>query len=118
MTAIFVLEESVNASPITCSGELWNISKDDSGETWIEIGHGIYQCSVRDVASQAGKKILSVCKLKSRCTVKVDLAPRTAEEMAEQDDVVVSDKDEVRWVRSGAADDTGEAGDAVEDPVR
>jgi hypothetical protein len=48
-----------NSSPITCSGELWKIWKDERGETWIEIGHGINQCSDKGTASKAAKKILS-----------------------------------------------------------
>ena len=74
---VITLDSIAQGSPMTCSGKLWNIDKDDSGDTWIEIGHGLYQCSVKNVASNAGKKILSVCNLGKRCTVRVDLAPRT-----------------------------------------
>jgi Bacterial SH3 domain len=90
---------------VICSGKLWNINED-----YIEIGHGIYQCSVKNVASEAGKKILSVCNLGKRCTIRVEIVPKTADEMADQDNVVITDKDKVLSVRRGAADDTGYAG--------
>lgn len=88
-----------NASPLTCSGKLWNIWKDEHGETWIEIGNGIYQCSVKNTASKAAKKILSVCTLGSWCAVRVDIMPRTDGEMSEQDGVVITARDKVLWVR-------------------
>lgn len=110
LTLIMGMAAIAEASPVTCSGKLWNIYEGERGETWIEIGHGIYQCSVKNVASEAGKKILSVCNLGKRCTIRVELAPKTEEEMADQDDVVITDKDRVLSVRPGAADDTGEAG--------
>ena len=110
IAAIIFMTGVANASPLTCSGAFWNIHKDEAGETWIEIGHGLYQCSIKNVASEAGKKILSVCNLGKRCTVRVDIAPRTKEEMADQNGVVVTAKDKVLSVRPRAADDTGYKG--------
>jgi hypothetical protein len=52
----------------------------------------------------------SVCTQGKRCTVRVEVAPRTAEETADQDNVVITDKDEVLSVRPGAADDSGYEG--------
>jgi hypothetical protein len=110
VAAIILMTGAANASPLTCSGALWNIRKDEGGETWIEIGHGLYQCSIKGVASDAGKKILSVCNLGKRCTVTVNIAPRTTQELADQDGVVVTAKDKVLSVRPGAADDSGYKG--------
>jgi hypothetical protein len=90
---------------ITCSGNIWNISN-DTRTAWLEIGHGIYQCSVQ-VSSEAGKKILSICNFGKRCSFAVKLAPVSKEEMADRDDVQVTDKDTVLWVRSGAKSDSG-----------
>jgi hypothetical protein len=110
-TALTLVTGVANAGQIAkrveiCSGKLWNISKDNSGETWIEIGHGDYQCTIK-VASEAGRKILSVCNLDKRCTIRVELAPRTDEELAGVDDVEITEKDKVLSVRPGAADDIG-----------
>jgi hypothetical protein len=110
LSALPLLTEVANASPLTCSGRLWNIHKDQRGDTWLEIGHGIYQCSVKDVSSEAGRKILSVCNLGKRCTVKVEIMPRTADETADQDNIVITDRDKVLLVRPSAADDSGYEG--------
>jgi hypothetical protein len=67
--------EKTTSSPLSCSGELWQIFKDENDERWAEIGQGIHQCSVR-AESKTGRKILSRCKLHRRCTVTVKLAPR------------------------------------------
>ena len=94
--------------PMVCSGTLWNIHADQNKETWIEIGHGIYQCSVKNAAGEAGKKILSVCNLGNRCTVRVEIVPKHREE--DHDTVVVTDDDIVLSVRPGAKDDSGYEG--------
>jgi GTP-dependent phosphoenolpyruvate carboxykinase len=96
VVALTVMTGVANASPLTCSGKLWK---------GMEIGHGIYQCSV--ASATAAKKILSVCHPGKRCTVRVEIVPKTDEEMADQDGVVITDKDKVLWVRPGAADDSG-----------
>jgi hypothetical protein len=108
-TALTLVTGVANAGQIAkrveiCSGKLWNISN-NSGETWIEIGHGNYQCTIK-VASEAGRKILSVCNLDKRCTIRVELAPQTDEELAGVDDVEITEKDMLS-VRPGAADDIG-----------
>jgi hypothetical protein len=85
-----------------CCGELWNIHE-DQGVTWIKIGHGVYQCSVKNVASETAKKILSVCNLGKLCTVRVEFAPKTDAEKAEHDGLVITDKDKVLSVRPGSS---------------
>ena len=60
-----------NVSRATCSGKIWNISKDQKGILRLEIGHGIYQCSAK-VESAVGRKVLSVCHLGKRCTFRAD----------------------------------------------
>lgn len=60
LPAGFSSSAEAHTSPVTYCGKLWNIWKVEQGETWIEIGHGLEQCSIKNVASEAAKKILSV----------------------------------------------------------
>jgi hypothetical protein len=96
-----IVVSAAHASPTTCSGKIWNIN-----ETWLEIGHGLYQCSAK-VESRVGRKILSVCKLGERCTFQVEVAPRSRQEMSEQDGIMLDERDRLISVRRGALDDTG-----------
>ena len=72
----------------TCSGELWNIQTDSAGPTWLEIGHGIHQCSIRDASSENAKRILSICNLNAD---------------GECDDLCIFEGDKIVWVKKGKA---------------
>jgi hypothetical protein len=90
----------------TCWGELWNISTDSAGPTWLEIGHGIHQCSIRNASSENAKRILSVCNLNADCSVKVEVdALRLRKSAAEGDcdDVCIFEDDKIVWVKKGEA---------------
>jgi hypothetical protein len=108
---VFVLalmaSESI-ASPTTCSGKIWKIWKDPDGVRWLEIGHGLFQCSAK-VESAIGRKILSVCHLNKRCTFQVEVAPRSEREMMEKggDGVELDERDHLVSVHRGAPDDIG-----------
>lgn len=54
------IADDARLKTFTCSGELWNISTDPAGPTWLEIGHGLHQCSIRNASSENAKRILSV----------------------------------------------------------
>ena len=111
--AIALYASSADAHPITCSGRIWNMWKNETtGATAIEIGHGMYQCSINDVTSKAAKRVLSVCRYGKRCTFKVEIAPRTEAWMTgySGDDVEITDRDRIISVHPGAADDSGEKG--------
>ncbi|WP_407167909.1 hypothetical protein [Bradyrhizobium sp. ORS 111] len=89
---------------LTCSGDLWNISTDSAGPTWLEIGHGIRQCSIRNASSENAKRILSVCNLKADCSVKVEVDARRLKKSAaegECDDVCIFEDDKIVWVKKG-----------------
>ena len=90
----------------TCSGELWNVWTDPAGTSWLEIGHGIYQCSVRDASSENAKKILSACNLNADCSMRVDvdiqrLQKSTAE--GECAGLCIFEGDKIVWVKKGKA---------------
>lgn len=90
----------------TCSGELWNISIDSAGPTWLEIGHGIHQCSIKNASSENAKRILSVCNLKANCSVKVEVDAQRLQKSAaegECDDVCVFEDDKILWVKKEKA---------------
>lgn len=90
----------------TCSGELWNIRSDPAGPTWLEIGHGIDQCSIRNASSENAKRILSVCNLNADCSMKVEVdAQRLRKSAAEGecDDVCIFEGDKIVWVKKGNA---------------
>lgn len=90
----------------TCSGELWNIRTDPAGPTWLEIGHGISQCSIRDASSENAKRILSVCNLNADCSMKVEVDAqrlRNSAAKGECDDVCVFESDKIVWVTKGNA---------------
>jgi hypothetical protein len=100
----------------TCSGELWNIRTDPAGPTWLEIGHGIHQCSIRDASSENARKILSVCNLNADCAMKADVdAQRLRKSAAEGecDDLCIFEGDKIVWVKKGnaAADSKVHIGD-------
>src|SRR5882757_1344622 len=65
------IADDARLKTFTCSGELWNIRTDRGGPTWLEIGHGIDQCSIRNASSENAKRILSVCNLNADCSMKV-----------------------------------------------
>jgi hypothetical protein len=96
------------ASQVTCAGEIWKVSKDEHGVRWLEIGHGIYQCTVK-VQTAIGRKILSVCHVGGQCTLQVEVGPRSEREMMNNGigDLDVDEKDRLVSVRAGALDDTG-----------
>jgi len=60
----------------TCSGELWNIQTDPASTSWLEIGHGISQCSIRNASSENAKQILSVCNLNAKADINFDASRR------------------------------------------
>lgn len=96
----------VRLKTFTCAGELWNVQTDSAGTSWLEIGHGIRQCSIKDVSSENAKKILSVCNLNADCSVKVDVdAQRLRKSAAEGecDDVCIFEDDKIVWVKKGKA---------------
>ena len=94
--AVLALAVPASADTIVCAGRLWK---------GMEIGHGIYQCTI--ASGSAAKKIFSVCSPGQRCTIRVDLTPRTDAEMENADNVVIMDKDRIISVKRGAADDSG-----------
>jgi hypothetical protein len=61
-----------------------------------------------DAITCSGK---SICNFGKRCSFAVKLAPVSKEEMADRDDVQVTDKDTVLWVRPGAKSDGGGEGE-------
>ena len=88
----------------TCSGELWNLSTDSTGLTWLEIGHGIHQCSIRNTSSENAKRILSVCNLNADCSMKVEVDAQRLQKSAadgECDDLCIFEDDKVTWVKKG-----------------
>lgn len=90
-----------------CSGELWNISIDSAGPTWLEIGHGVHQCSIRNASSENAKRILSICNLNAVCSIKVEVdAQRLRKSAAEGecDDVCIFEDDKIVWVKKGRAE--------------
>jgi hypothetical protein len=90
----------------TCSGELWNVLTDPAGTSWLEIGRGIHQCSVRDASSENAKKILSVCNLNADCSMKVNVDGQRLRKSAadgECDDVCIFEGDKIVWVKKGKA---------------
>ncbi|WP_316197856.1 hypothetical protein [Bradyrhizobium sp. SZCCHNS2002] len=89
-----------------CSGELWNISTDSVGPTWLEIGHGIQQCSIRNTSGENAKRILSVCNLNADCAVKFEVDAQRLQKSAaegECDDVCIFEDDKIVWVKKGKA---------------
>lgn len=89
-----------------CSGELWNISPGSAGHTWLEIGHGIHQCSIRNTSSENAKRILSVCNLNADCAVKVEVDAQRLQKSAaegECDDVCIFEDDKIVWVKKWKA---------------
>jgi hypothetical protein len=68
---IEAVADDARLTTFTCAGELWNVQTDPAGTSWLEIGHGIHQCSIKDVSSENAKKILSICNLRADCSMKV-----------------------------------------------
>jgi hypothetical protein len=105
------------ANPVTCSGKIWNIWTDKAGVSWLEIGHGINQCSVKDIASANAKKILSVCSFNTDCSVHVNAKNRSREELANRDSFEILDDDQIVLVRKGLSkndsDNTTEKSDGA-----
>jgi hypothetical protein len=90
----------------TCSGELWNVQTDPASISWLEIGHGIRQCSIRDVSSENAKKILSVCNLHADCSMKAVVDTQRLRKSAaggECDDLCIFEGDKIVWVKKGKA---------------
>jgi hypothetical protein len=90
----------------TCSGELWNIRTDPAGPTWLEIGHGIQQCSIRDASSENAKRILSVCNLNADCSLKAEVDTQRLRKSAaegECDDMCIFEGDKIVWVKKEKA---------------
>jgi hypothetical protein len=101
-----VFAHDIHRKSFSCSGELWNIQTDPADPTWLEIGHGLYQCSIRDASSANARKILSVCNLNSECSVKVNVNSQRLQKSAaagECDDVCVFEDDKIVWVKKGSA---------------
>lgn len=99
---IEAIADDARLKTFTCSGELWNISTDPAGPTWLEIGHGVRQCSIRNASSENAKRILSVCNLKADCSVKVKVdAQRLRKSAAEGecDDVCIFEDDKIVWLK-------------------
>ncbi|HZR85302.1 MAG TPA: hypothetical protein VFB02_00780 [Bradyrhizobium sp.] len=91
---------------LTCSGELWNIRTDPAGTSWLEIGHGISQCSIRNTSSENAKKILSVCNLNADCSLKAEVDTQRLQKSAadgECDDACIFEGDRIVWVKKGKA---------------
>jgi hypothetical protein len=91
----------------TCSGQLWNVSTDSAGTTWLEIGHGTSQCSIKNASSENAKKILSICNLNADCSMKVAVdVQRFQKSIAEGecDDLCIFEGDKIVWVKKGRHD--------------
>lgn len=69
LIALAATSPVVAADPLVCAGKVWK----PAGGASIEIGHGIYQCSFK---GQAIRRVLSVCKIGERCTVRAKIAER------------------------------------------
>ena len=98
--------QAAEMKTFNCSGELWNISTDPASISWLEIGHGIHQCSNRDVSSENAKKILSVCNLHADCSMKAVVDTQRLRKSAaegECDDLCIFEGDKIVWVRKGKA---------------
>jgi hypothetical protein len=90
---------------VTCSGELWNIQTDSGGISWLEIGHGIHQCSIRNASSGNAKKIMSVCNLNHDCSLKAEVDAQRLQKSAangECDDLCIFEGDKIVWVKGNA----------------
>jgi hypothetical protein len=75
-----------------------------AGPTWLEIGHGIHQCSIRNASSENAKRILSVCNLNADCSVKVDVDVQRLRKSAaegECDGLCIFEDDKIVWVKKG-----------------
>jgi hypothetical protein len=100
------IADDARLKTFTCSGELWNISTDSAGPAWLEIGHGVYQCSIRNASSENARRILSVCNLKADCSVKVEVDALRLQKSAaegECDDVCIFEDDKIVSVKKGKA---------------
>jgi hypothetical protein len=91
---------------LTCSGELWNVPTDPAGTSWLEIGHGVHQCSIKNALSENAKTILSVCNMNAPCSMEVKIDDKRLQKSAadgECDDVCVFETDKITWVKKGNA---------------
>jgi hypothetical protein len=98
----------------TCAGDIW--AWNSGGNHGVEIGHGLYQCSLK--GPRVTRQILSVCKDKARCTVMIEITkrvrqgsgpPKSVDASRDVDTLEIHDKDRILVVRAGAEDESGYA---------
>jgi hypothetical protein len=88
-----------------CSGKLRSVQTDPSGTSWLDVGHGIYQCSIRDVSSANANKILSICNLNADCSLKATVDMQRQQKSAakgECDGLCIFESDKIIWVKKGS----------------
>jgi hypothetical protein len=99
---------------LTCAGDIWGWNS--GGNRGVEIGHGLYQCSLK--GPRVTRQIMSVCKDKARCTVVVEIVkparqgsgpPKSVDASRDVDTLEIHDKDRILIVRAGAEDESGYA---------
>ena len=99
---------------LTCAGDIWGWNS--GGNRGVEIGHGLYQCSLK--GPRVTRQIMSVCKDKARCTVMVEIVkparqgsgpPKSVDASRDVDTLEIHDKDRILIVRAGAEDESGYA---------
>ena len=103
---IEAVADDARLTTFTCAGELWNVQTDTAGTSWLEIGHGIHQCSIKDVSSANAKKILSICNLRADCSMKVIVDTQRLRKSAaegECDDLCIFEGDKIVSVKKGKA---------------
>lgn len=89
-----------------CSGKLRSVQTDPSGTSWLDVGHGIHQCSIRDASSTNAKKILSICNLNADCSLKDKVDMQRLQKSAakgECDGLCIFEGDKIIWVKKGNA---------------
>jgi hypothetical protein len=95
----------------TCSGELWNDHANPASPTWLEIGHGVNQCSIRNASGENAKRILSVCNLNAECSMRVDIDAQRLQKSAaegECDNLCIFENDKIVWVKKGKGQVAGD----------
>jgi len=89
-----------------CAGELRSVQTDPAGTSWLEVGRGIHQCSIRDASSATAKKILSICDLNADCCLKAAVDVQRLQKSAakgECDGLCIFEGDKIIWIKKGNA---------------
>lgn len=122
-TALALAVACVAAAPAyaddVCSGVIWKVTGairrlNNGGGTMyakdvveLEIGHGLYQCSVR--GRRNVERVLATCRLGEMCTLRAKIVTPFNPDTAGRS-LIIKPRDRILSVRRGADDDNGEAG--------